>query len=338
MAWAAISYQWQRDGVDISGATSGTYTLAQADVGTTVTVVASYTDSQGSNESVTSAGVGPIANLNDVPTGTVTISGTPTEDRTLTAGNTLADEDGLGTISYQWQRDGVDIGGATGSTYTLAQADVGTTITVVAGYTDGQGSNESVTSAGVGPVANLNDAPTGSVTISGTPTEDQTLTAGNTLADEDGLGTISYQWQRDGVDISGATSGTYTLTQADVGTTITVVASYTDGQGSNESVTSAGVGPVANLNDAPTGSVTISGTPTEDQTLTAGNTLADEDGLGTISYQWQRDGVDISAPPAERTRSRKPMSARPSPWWPVTPTAKGVMKVLPAPASVRSRT
>ena len=126
------------------------------------------------------------------------------------------------------------------STYTLTQADVGTTITVVASYTDGQGTNESVTSAGVGPVANVNDAPTGTVTISGTPTEDQTLTASNTLADEDGLGTISYQWQRNGVDIGGATASTYTLTQADVGTTITVVASYTDGQGTNESVTSAG--------------------------------------------------------------------------------------------------
>ena len=289
----AISYQWQRDGVDISGATSSTYTLTQADVGTTITVVASYIDGEGTPESVTSAGVGPIVNLNDAPTGSVTISGTPTEDQVLTAANTLADEDGLGPISYQWQRDGVDIGGATSGTYTLTQADVGTTITVVASYTDGEGTSESVTSAGVGPVANVNDAPTGLVTISGTPDEDQVLTADNTLADEDGLGTISYQWQRGGVDISGATTGTYTLTQADVGTTITVVASYTDSEGTSESVTSAGVGPVTSVNDAPAGTVTISGTPTEDQVLSAANTLADEDGLGPISYQWQRDGVDI---------------------------------------------
>ena len=74
------------------------------------------------------------------------------------------------------------------------------------------------------------------VTISDTPTEDQTLTASNTLADADGLGPISYQWQGDGVDIAGATGATYTLTQADVGTLITVVARYTDGQGTAESV------------------------------------------------------------------------------------------------------
>jgi hypothetical protein len=49
-------------------------------------------------------------------------------------------------------------------------------------------------------------------------TEDQVLTASNTLADADGLGSITYQWQRGGVDINGATANTYTLVQADVGT------------------------------------------------------------------------------------------------------------------------
>ncbi len=289
-----VSYQWQRGGSDIAGATAGTYTLTDADVGTTITVVASYTDGNSTNESVSSAGVGPIANINDVPTGTVSIAGTPTEDQILTASNTLADADGMGTVSYQWQRGGSDIAGATASTYTLTDADVGATITVVASYTDGNSTNESVSSAGVGPIANINDTPTGTVSIAGTPTEDQVLTASNTLADADGLGTITYQWQRGGSDIAGATAGTYTLTDADVGTTITVVASYTDGNSTVESVSSAGVGPIANVNDAPTGTVSIAGTPTEDQILTASNTLADADGLGAITYQWQRGGSDIA--------------------------------------------
>ena len=290
----AITYQWQRGGVDIAGATASTYTLGDADVGTTITVVASYTDGEGTAESASSAGVGPIANINDAPTGVVSIAGTPTEDQILTASNTLADADGLGAITYQWQRGGVDIAGATASTYTLVDADVGATITVVASYTDGEGTAESVSSAGVGPIANINDAPTGVVSISGTPTEDQILTASNTLADADGLGAITYQWQRGGVDIAGATASTYTLVDADVGTSITVVASYTDGQGAAESVSSAGVGPIANVNDAPTGVVSIAGTPTEDQILTASNTLADADGLGAVTYQWQRGGVDIA--------------------------------------------
>ena len=86
-----------------------------------------------------SAATAAVTNVNDAPTGTVTISGTAQENQVLTASNTLADADGLGTISYQWQRDGVNVVGATGSTYTLGDADVGHAINVVASYTDGHG-------------------------------------------------------------------------------------------------------------------------------------------------------------------------------------------------------
>ena len=245
-------------------------------------------------ESKASAATAAVTNVNDPPTGTVTISGTAQENQVLTASNTLADADGLGTISYQWQRDGVNVAGATGTTYTLGNADVGHTIDVVASYTDGHGTAEAVTSAATAAVTNVNDPPTGTVTISGTAQENQVLTASNTLADADGLGTISYQWQRDGVNVAGATGTTYTLGNADVGHTIDVVASYTDGHGTLESKASAATAAVTNVNDPPTGTVTISGTAQEDQVLTASNTLADADGLGAISYQWQRDGVNVA--------------------------------------------
>src|SRR5206468_2293279 len=107
----------------------------------------------------------------------------------------------------------------------------GQAITVVASYTDGHGTPESVASGATSAVANVNDAPTGSVTISGTAEQGEVLTASNTLADADGLGTVSYQWQANGTNISGATGTTFTLTEAQVGQAITVVASYTDGDG-----------------------------------------------------------------------------------------------------------
>ena len=240
------------------------------DDGDEVAPAFSMTVNDGDVDSNTLAATITYTPVNDAPVGVPTISGTVTEDQTLTADvSGISDADGLGAFSYQWLRDGANIAGATSSTYTLGDADVGTQISVQVSYTDAHGTAESLTSAQTAAVANLNDAPTGSVTISGTPTEDQTLTASNTLADADGLGVVSYQWQRDGVDIAGATNPTYTLTDADVGTTLTVVAAYTDGQGTNESVSSAGVGPVANVNDAPVGVPTITGTVTEDQVLTA---------------------------------------------------------------------
>ncbi|MEZ6035563.1 MAG: hypothetical protein R3C17_20900 [Planctomycetaceae bacterium] len=46
-----------------------------------------------------------MSNVNDVPTGTVTIDDpTPGEDPLLTASNTIADNDGLGTFTYTWER------------------------------------------------------------------------------------------------------------------------------------------------------------------------------------------------------------------------------------------
>ena len=294
-----LHYQWQRNtgsGFANVGTDQATYTLGDADVGGTVRVVVSYTDGVGVFESETSAATAAVANVNDVATGTVTITGTATEDQVLTAVSTLADADGLGTLHYQWQRNtgsGFVNVGTDQATYTLGDADVGGTVRVITSYTDQHGTAESKTSAATGVVANVNDAPTGTVTITGTVTEDQVLTANTaTLADADGLGTLHYQWQRNsgsGFVNVGTDQTTYTLGDADVGGTIRVITSYTDQRGAAESKTSAATAAVANVNDAPTGTVTITGTIAEDQVLTAVSTLADADGLGPLHYQWQRN-------------------------------------------------
>jgi len=89
-------------------------------------------------------------------------------------------------------------------------------------------------------ITGSNDLPAGSVTISGTLIEGNTLTADtSTLADADGLAAFSYQWQRNGTNINGATTNTYILMAADTGTSLTVTVSYTDGGGTAESITSA---------------------------------------------------------------------------------------------------
>ncbi len=293
-----ITYQWFRDGVAIAGATVNSYVATQTDVDTVITVTATYTDDQGTAESVTSAGTAPVTNVNDPVSGQPVITGTPEEDQTLTADiSGISDADGLGAFSFQWYRDGVAVGGATGSTYVLGDGDVDASITVEVSFTDSYGTAETTTSAAVGPVTNVNDSPLGSVTIDNTtPAQGDTLTASNTLSDADGLsGSISYQWYRDGVIIAGATANTYVTTQLDVGTVITVEASYTDDQGTAESVTSAATTPITNVNDPVSGQPVIAGIAEEDQILTADTSgINDVDGLGTFNYQWYRDGVAIS--------------------------------------------
>ncbi|WP_222425314.1 hypothetical protein, partial [Planktothrix tepida] len=170
---------------------------------------------------------------------------------------------------------------------------MGKKVQVKVSYTDLLGTAETVNSSPTAVVTNVNDLPTGNVSITGTATQNQILTATNTLADVDGLGTFNYQWQEssdNGVtwtDISGATNNTFALSQTQVGKKVQVKVSYTDLLGTAETVNSSPTAVVTNVNDLPTGNVTITGTATQNQILTATNTLADADGLGTLNYQWQ---------------------------------------------------
>ena len=101
-------------------------------------------------------------------------------------------------------------------------------------------------SIGVGgvltPVANPGTPPAntpGSVVISGVGSVGNILTA--TVSDPDGVsGAVSYQWLADGAAISGAAdSNTYTVSAADVGMNIQVIASYLDNGSQAESPVSA---------------------------------------------------------------------------------------------------
>ncbi len=101
-----------------------------------------------------------------------------------------------------------------------------------------------------------NSPPTGAVTITGTVTQGQTLTADTSgISDPDGPSNLmfGYQWKRDSTDISSATRRTYILTQADVGKAITVTVSWTDGGGTAESLTSVATSAVTPPPAAPAG-------------------------------------------------------------------------------------
>jgi VCBS repeat-containing protein len=196
-----------------------------------------------------------LTGTNDVPSGGVEVVGEPTQGKVLTATNNVVDPEGidLSSVTYQWQRQQpngtwVNIIGAMAATYALTQDDVNAGhVRAVMSYTDLGGTSETVPSDAI-PVANVNDAPTGAVTITGEAREGQVLTAANTLADEDGLGTLTYQWMADGVAIQGATGATFTLTPDQIGKAITVVVSYTDGYGTPESVSSPASSVVVNGN------------------------------------------------------------------------------------------
>ena len=279
------SYQWLRNGTIIAGANSATYTLTDLDVGTNISVEVIYTDGWGTIEGpLTSTTVGPIANVNDVPFGLPVIVGTATEDQNLAVDTTgISDNDGVGTFNYQWLRNGIAISGASSSTYALGDADVNTNISVEVSYTDGNGTIEGpLTSAQTAAVLNVNDMPVGLPVIVGTVEEDQTISADvSAISDNDGLGAFSYQWRRDGIAISGATTNAYTLTDVDVAANISVEVTYTDGWGTSEGPLTSATRTVAGVNDAPVNTVPGNQTVVEEtQTAITGISIADIDANG----------------------------------------------------------
>lgn len=142
-------------------------------------------------------------------------------------------------ISYSWLRDGVQIDGATDSSYVLDQKDVGATINASAEYTT-DGAMYRVSSATTASVGNINDLPEGEISLAGTLVVGAEITALTTLLeDEDGLGELSFQWMRDSVPIEGATGASYRVVSEDADSALTVVVQYIDGQGTTETLSSS---------------------------------------------------------------------------------------------------
>ena len=124
----------------------------------------------------------------------------------------------------------------------------------------------------------------------------QTVTLGQTATfsvSATGTGTLSYQWRKNGTNISGATSSSYTTpatTSSDNGATFSVVVSNAYG-----SVTSSNA--TLTVQSTPTNTApTITQQPSS-QAVQEGQTATfsvSATGTGTLSYQWRKNGTNIS--------------------------------------------
>ena len=271
---AVFAYQWVRSELgsnsetDIAGATGSSYAVTAEDAGKAITVRVTFTDDAGNVESLTSYAVVAAPGLPDAP-GTPDVS--PQESGSLAVSWTGPASDGGSAVTgykVQWKEAAdswdtaadVSEAAATGTSHTITGLTDGTeyTVRVLAINDVGESPPSAEESATVAAqisrqgAAPQNAPATGAPTISGTVQVGETLTASASgIADADGLTSVSYsyQWIRnDGTsdsDISGATSSTYTLADADEGNTIKVRVSFTDDAGNEETLTSAATGEVA---------------------------------------------------------------------------------------------
>ncbi|WOB60940.1 heme peroxidase [Pseudomonas sp. NBB] len=287
---------------EVSRAVGTTYRVTDDVAGLNIRVRAVYQDTKGTLEIVDSA-------PNNAPTAGPTVTGLLVQNQTLTANPaTIVDADGLSNprFTFQWQSNRgtgwVDIAGAINSTFLLTQNQVGQNMRVVVSYVDDFGVQESIASDILDPVANVNDAPTGAVLISDTtPDQGQTLTAlTGSIADLDGLGAFSFQWQQNigGTfsNIAGATAATFTPGFEQGNRQLRVVVSYTDAFGTLETLTSAATAAVV----PPPGVVLVGTAGANTLTGGAGNDtlsgLGGNDvlnGLGGADQLFGGDGNDI---------------------------------------------
>ena len=147
----SMTYQWLADNARMPGAGGSTYTPGEGKQGKTISVMATFTDDRGNEDTVTSGPTDPVAarERNSRATGLPLISGRALVGQTLTADTSLIfDADGLenSVFSYLWEADDDSIPGATDPTYTPVQADVGKVITVIVSFLDDAGYSQSMTS------------------------------------------------------------------------------------------------------------------------------------------------------------------------------------------------
>jgi len=191
------------------------------------------------------------------------------------------------TLTFQWLRNGVVIGGATSITYVTQLADVGQQITCRVRGTNSVGSVSAISN-----VITVTSLPSNTIApvISGNPVVGSTLTTTNGTWTGFPTPTFTYQWLRNGLVIGGATSITYITQVADVGQQITCRVTGTNIVGSVNAISN-----VITPTGAPVNTTlpSISGSPLVGSTLTTTNGTWIGFPSPTFTYQWLRNGLVI---------------------------------------------
>ena len=226
-----VTYQWYADGTAISGATDAQFTVGADQIGKKITVKAKAN----TGDEVTSAESAKVA---DVTIDSLTIDKASTKvsvgDKVSVVANpTLTDEVAGQVLNVQWYRyktltngnGKVDeaISGATGISYTATDADAGYQLYAIITPSTASGvnvkngvlTNGKVTTDKTSAVdADSKAISAVAITADTTAATDGSYTTGTVLTakttPEAGASYVTYQWYRNGLQISGATSQSYT--------------------------------------------------------------------------------------------------------------------------------
>jgi hypothetical protein len=281
-----LNYQWQKDGIDIAGATSAELILQNislADAGQyRVSVSNEVKEEISITGRLTVKAILRPPSITQQPTGKDVMLGDSVEFAVLVAGSP--------PLSFQWQLNGQDIDGQTAASLSIpsVEATHEGLYRVLISNTEGSVTTNEVRLTVASPPVVVQaplivQHPTPITVQSGEPARLQVIATGQELA---------FQWLKDGNNISGATQASVAFestTESDAGnyhvrvsnpggTTISALATIT-----------------VTLPPPVAGNLTITTQPIS-QTVAPGDSVSfnvTAEGSGVISYQWQLGNFNI---------------------------------------------
>jgi gliding motility-associated-like protein len=268
----SLTYQWRKNGTNITGATASTYTInniAAADAASYSVVVSGSCGANITSNAVALT-VNPATAITTQPQALTRCVGTSATFTVAAVGTNL---------TYQWRKNGANIAGATGVSYTIAAVvagDAGNYSVVVTGVCGGSVTSNAVALI-VNPATAINAQPLPLTQCAGTNATFTVVAVGTNL---------TYQWRKNGTNITGATASTYTInniTAADAASYSVVVSGDCGG-----SVTSNAVALVVN----PITAITVQPLPLSQCVGTNATFTVTAVGVN-LTYQWRKNGANI---------------------------------------------
>ena len=268
-----LTYQWFVDGVEIPGAAGETLSLGavEAILAGSYSVVVSNAGGLVTSTAAVLEVIAPIA-ITLQPESQVAVAG---ESASLSVEAT-----GSEPTAYQWQFNGLDIGGETQVSLTLsnlAPENSGNYAVVVSNAGGSVTSSAATLAVSIAPT--ITQQPQGIEVLAGTPVTFEVTVSGTEP--------LTYQWQFNGAAIDGATGRSLSLSDvtADAAGDYGVTATNAAGSVTSDAATLVVVQPVL-----------ITGQP-QDQTVTAGagaSFRVTATGAAPLGFQWRLAGVDIT--------------------------------------------
>jgi len=261
---SGLTYQWRKNGTNIPGATGTSYILSNITIGDAGNYDVVITGTCGTlTSSVATLTVNTPPSITDQPDNLTACEGT----------NAVFSVTAVGTgLTYQWRKNGANIGGATNPVLTLTgitPVSAGNYDVVISGTCGNITSNTAILTVALNPA------------ITDHPDDQQVCEGSNVTLSVTATGSgLTYQWRRNGTSLPGQTAAVLSLT------------AVTPGQSGNYDVVVTGqCGTLTSLTAVltvdPATAVLFSG---NDTLVCEGGTVdfhITANGLGAISYQWQ---------------------------------------------------